>query len=342
VPADAIIEVAAPSFSRRENNRFLKDVRWRDPPAATYRPAVPVRDAVASGLAALGRRYPLCRGHGWLARHAFPDPPGHADAVEVALRSGPRILVHPDEFIGRIVFYFGELDPRISWICHRILRPGDAVVDVGANYGVVSLVAAALVGPRGVVHAFEPQPHLAALLRRSSERNGFAQLHLHELALSEADAELQLRIPDGNLGGASLSRVVGPGSSISVAVRHSGTVLAELDLSAIRMLKVDIEGHEAEFLRGGREHLRACPPDVIVFESNEALYEDGRHLPFWQREAVREIRNLGYVIVRISQRLGAVGPKLVRVQPGGDDSGFDFVAVHRSRYDEIAGLLAIS
>jgi FkbM family methyltransferase len=302
----------------------------------------PLREPVARGLATVGRRYPLCRGHGWLARHAFPAPPVGAEAVEVALRSGPRILVHPDEFIGRIVYYFGELDPRISWICRRVLRSGDAVVDVGANYGVVSLLAAKLVGGRGVVHAFEPQPHLATLLRRSSERNGFSQLRLHEIALSDTDAELQLRVPDGNLGGASLTRVSGPGSSIMVGARHSGTVLAELELPAIRMLKVDIEGHEAEFLRGGREFLRRCPPDVMVFESNEALYEDGDHVPFWKREAVREIGELGYELVRISQRLGAIGPKLVRVKPGRDDRGLDFVAVHRSVSSEIAALLAIS
>ena len=297
---------------------------------------------VVNALAGLGRRYPLCRGHGWLARHAFPDPAGDGAAIEVGLRSGPRVLVRPDEFIGRIVFYFGDLDPRISWICRRLLRSGDTVIDVGANYGVVSLVAADLVGPGGVVHAFEPQPQVADLLRRSVQRNEFTQVCVHEVALSDADAELELRIPLGNLGGASLSRASGSGSSINVQVRHSGTVLSQLDLSAIRMLKVDIEGHEAEFLRGGREFLRRCPPDVIVFESNDALYEDGVHVPFWQRPAVQELRDLGYDFVRVSQRFGATGPKLTPVRPGHDDRGLDFVAVHRSGYEDIAGALAIS
>lgn len=311
---------------------------------ASSRPAdvVSLPGSLAGALAVAGRRYPLCRGHGWLSRNVFPDPPGGGGAVEVRLRSGPRILVDPEEFIGRIVFYFGELDPRISWVCRRVLRRGDAVVDVGANYGVVSLLAAQLVGARGAVHAFEPQPHLAALLRRSAAANGFSQLHLHEVALSDADAELQLSIPAGNLGGASLTRSAAAGSSISVPVRHSGTALRELDLRAIRLLKVDIEGHEAQFLRGAREVLRSCPPDLVVFESNDALYETGAHVAFWQREAVRELVDLGYDLVRITQHLGAVGPKLVRVRPGRDDRGLDFVAVHRTRYQEIAGLLAIS
>ncbi len=298
--------------------------------------------ASVDALAFMGRRYPLCRGHGWLARNLFPKPGTDGDAVEVGLRSGPRVLVHPDEFIGRIVFYFGDLDPRISWICRCLLRPDDVVIDVGANYGVVSLLAAELVGASGSVHAFEPQPHVASLLRRSAQMNGYNQLHVHEVALSEEDGELELHIPVGNLGGASLTRLSGQGSSIPVKVRHGGTVLAELELPAIRLLKIDIEGHEAEFLRSGRDFLRSCPPDVILFESNDALYETGRHVPFWQRPAVRELGDLRYEMVRVGQRFAAVGPRLTRVKPGRDDPGLDFVAVHRSRYEEIAKVLAIS
>lgn len=296
-----------------------------------------------TAVAWLGRRYPLYRGHGWLSHHVFPNPyPGAAGVpTEVRLRSGPRVLVHTDEFIGRIVFYFGELDPRISWVCRRLLRPGDVVVDIGANYGVVSLLAAQLVGNGGMVHALEPQPAVADLLRRSVAANGFGHLHVHEVALSDADGELELRIPTGNLGGASLSRPAERGSSVMVRVRHGGTFLSELGLSRIRVLKVDIEGHEAQFLRGAHELLGDCPPDAIVFESNEALYETGGHVAFSDRAAVRQLLGLGYDMVRIGERLGAVAPKLTPVK-GGDDRGLDFVAVHRTKRREIAGLLGVS
>lgn len=301
-----------------------------------------LRESVVSRMAVVGRHYPLCRGHGWLARRLLEVRVEPGDPAEVRLRSGPLVLVHPNEFIGRIVFYFGDLDPRISWVCRRVLRPGDTVVDVGANYGVVSLLAADLVGGTGSVHAFEPQPLVVGMLRRSSERNGFDQLHVHDIALSDEDAELELRVPHGNLGGASLSRVSGSGSSITVTVRHSGTVLDELGLSSIRMMKIDIEGHEGRFLRGAGDFLESCPPEVIVFESNDTLYEDGEHIPFWRRETVERLTDLGYDLLRIGQSFGAVSPKVTRVEAGRDDPGLDFVAVHRTRYREIAGLLAIS
>lgn len=293
---------------------------------------------MVSALSHLGRRYPLCRGQYWLGRR-FPDPASHGDAIEVGLRLGPRVLVYPNELVGRAIFYFGDLDPRITWVCRQILRPGDTVIDVGANYGVVSLVAAQLVGAGGLVHAYEPQPQVAALLRRSVQRNSFTQLQVHEVGLSDANAELELHVPFEHLGGASFNRVDGPGSSIRVEVLHAGTVLSDLDLPAIRLLKVDIEGHEAEFLRGGHDFLRQHPPEVILFESNDHCFAK-EHVPFWQRDAVCELQDLGYDLVRITQAVGALRPKFLRMRSD-DDSGSDFVAIHRSRYAEIARLLAV-
>lgn len=290
-------------------------------------------------LRALGHRYPLCRGQFWLGRN-FPEPTADGGAIEAGLRNGPRIWVYPNELIGRAVFYFGDLDPRITWVCQKVLGPGDTVVDVGANYGVIGLVAADLVGPDGLVHAFEPQPALAALLRQSALRNGFKQLHVHEVGLSEFDDVVEMHVPAGHFGGASLNRLSGPGAPLTVEVRHAGRALAELDLPLIRLLKVDIEGHEAAFFRGGHHLFRSSPPEVILFELNDAAYETTTHISFWDREVVLELSDLGYVLVRISQRLGAVAPKLVRMRPG-HDRGLDFVAVHRTKYAEIARILPI-
>lgn len=304
----------------------------------------PRRRRAGTRLAQLGRRYPLYRGHGWLAHHVFPPPRPGSDgsAVEVRLRGGLRVLVYPDEYIGRIVFYFGDLDPRISWVCRRLLRPGDAVVDVGANYGVVSLLAAQLVGNGGIVHAVEPQPEVAALLRRSAERNSLSHLHVHEVALSDSHGERDLTIPVGHLGGASLTRTAERASVVPVRVHHAGTFLSELGLPHIRMLKLDIEGHEAQFLEGAGEFLRGCGPDVVVFESNDALYESGGGLGFWQRKAVRQLHELGYDMLSIGECFGAWSPKLSRVPLDDDDDALDFVAVNRRRYRHIAGLLGVS
>ena len=57
------------------------------------------RGSIVDGLAVLGRRYPLCRGHGWLARNLFPDPGGNGEAVEVTLRDDPPVRLQAGETV---------------------------------------------------------------------------------------------------------------------------------------------------------------------------------------------------------------------------------------------------
>jgi FkbM family methyltransferase len=295
---------------------------------------------------AAGHHYPLHRGHSRLATKLLPAPPG-SEPVEVRLRCGARLLVRPDEHIGRTVFYFGDLEPKLSWVCSRVLRPGDTAVDVGANYGVITLLAAQAVGAGGCVHAFEPQPAVAALLRQSLALNGMDQVQVHELALSDADGELQLQVPDHNLGAASLSRALdGPGASYSVAVRASGNFLAGLDVGPVRLMKVDIEGHEPAFLRGAARFLATAPPDVIVFESNDHVFGAyDRPLSLWDRPAVRQIRDLGYEIVGIDRTLKSTFLMgLTRFRPGRDDDfghSLDYVAIFGPKYAALAEMLGI-
>ena len=307
-----------------------------------------VIDRAARAVAVAGHRYPLLRGHSRIATQFLPAAARPvSDVVEVRLRSGPRILVRPDEHIGRTVYFFGDLEPKLSWVCSRVLRPGDTAVDVGANYGVITLLAAHAVGQKGRVHAFEPQPGVAELLRRSVARNAMSQVQVHELALSDTDGRLDLQVPDHNLGAASLSRSLpGPGAKYGVEVRASGPYLAALDLGPIRLLKVDIEGHEPAFLRGAREFLAASPPDVIVFESNDHVFgpADGT-LSLWERPAVQAIRELGYQIVGIDRTVRSVFLMgLTRLVPGRDDDfghSLDYVAIHSPKYASVASALAI-
>jgi FkbM family methyltransferase len=303
-------------------------------------------DSMSRVLAGFGRRYPLHRGHSRIATRWLPAPPP-GDAIPVPLRCGPRLFVHADEHIGRTVFYFGDLEPKLSWVCSQLLGPGHTVLDVGANYGVITMLAAQAVGPGGCVHAFEPQPGVAELLRRSVSLNGMSQVVVHEVALSDSDGQLELRVPTENLGAASLGRSHdGPSTAFTVDVRSSGAYLASLDLGPIRLLKIDIEGHEPAFLRGARDYLAAAPPDVIVFESNEHVFDSSaRRLSLWDRPAVRQIHELGYEIVGIDRTVRSTFVMgLTRLQPGHDDDfghSLDYVAIYKPKYRDTAAHLGI-
>jgi FkbM family methyltransferase len=279
---------------------------------------------LARPLTALLRRYPFFSGGASLvARGPFPRlaPPG--PVATARLRDGARLRVHPGDFIGRAILLTGDYDPKITWLCRQVLRPGDTVLDIGANHGIVSAYAAGLVGPSGAVHAFEPQRDLADLLAASMKLNGYRQVTVHALALSDTDGVLALHgtranAPMVSLGGGEHGEHGEDEILDTVPVRRGDTLFAELGLRPIRLLKVDIEGHEEAFLAGSLSYLSQNRPDVIAFESHGSA-------PFRRRPVVAMLSDLGYELFQIPKAM--LRMRLTPVRGDRTGRGFDFVAV---------------
>jgi FkbM family methyltransferase len=246
----------------------------------------------------------------------------HDEVVVTTLRDGTRLKVKLNDFIGRTIYYVGDYDRKITWLCRQFLRPGDCMLDIGANMGVVAAYAARRVGPAGVVHAFEPQPNLAAWLKESAALNGFKHLHVHQIALSDRDGSLPFYVASSTSATASLDDAAAPGKqAITVRVCHTGSYLAELNLPAIRLLKLDVENHELAVLSGARAFFEKNPPEVIAFESHP------QGVPaFLERPLVRLLREMDYRLFQIPKAFFRM--YLKDVSDGAVDRGFDFVAIH--------------
>ena len=96
----------------------------------------------------------------------------------------------------------------------RLVRPGMLVLDVGANVGLYSLLLARLVGERGCVYSFEPEPHLCATLRENCGSNGITNVIPFEYAAGPSNARQRFQCATFNSGNNSLGR----GSSRAVAL----------------------------------------------------------------------------------------------------------------------------
>ena len=146
--------------------------------------------------ASLTRRYPFYSGRARFANSRFVQGlagPG-AEAVWARVPGG-EVLARLDDFLGRTAFYVGDIDGKLTWICSRIVRPGDTVLDIGANIGTVTIWLSALVGEKGKVHSFEPNPTAHKALQLLIERNKSANICLHPVALGEEEGSLDLVIP---------------------------------------------------------------------------------------------------------------------------------------------------
>lgn len=153
----------------------------------------------------------------------------------------------------------------------RLVKPGDVVVDAGANIGYVTALLARWVGPTGRVHSFEPVPVTADLLRRAIARAGFKHVQIHACGVSSETGVATMHIPQYADGGENLyeSRVV----SASETADEAGTIRIPLcrmdealaaDIPRITFIKIDVEGHEESALKGAAAILEQARPALLI------------------------------------------------------------------------------
>ncbi|MGA2434203.1 MAG: FkbM family methyltransferase [Bryobacteraceae bacterium] len=247
-------------------------------------------------------------------------------AVIAELRNGAKALVLVNDYIGRALYLWGEHDPRITSVVETVLQPGDTMLDIGANFGAVGLVAAQKVGPTGSVHMFEPQPLVAQFLRTSVLMNGFFQAEVHECALSDRSAGGEMEVVSlGNLGMTHVSQDGDEvkGQRIRVRVEDANRYLRSLGCAKAALIKIDVEGHEAIILGSMRDWLLETEPGVILFE----CHLDGG--TFWGQETVRILSEIGYEF--LAYDLTRIWRNRLYPVPRGmrKPAGHDFVAVRR-------------
>jgi FkbM family methyltransferase len=117
--------------------------------------------------------------------------------------------------------------------------------DVGANVGFYTLLFAELVGAGGRVFAFEPAPRNVQMLRRHVEMNRCQNVRIFPCALGNIDGETGF-----DPGPDTLTGHLAAGGPLKVSCSRADTLLAEGQLEAPDVIKIDVEGAEADVLRG--------------------------------------------------------------------------------------------
>jgi FkbM family methyltransferase len=149
----------------------------------------------------------------------------------------------------------------------RMCRTSLVVVDVGANVGLFSCLAAARVGDAGRVVAFEPIPANLRYLRRNVAQNGYSdRVRIEEKAVGEDVGTVDIFMVKGSIGTHSISarNAANSTESVSVPVTNLDTYAEENGLSRIDALKVDVEGYEGHVLRGATAVLKRDRPSLFV------------------------------------------------------------------------------
>lgn len=184
-----------------------------------------------------------------------------------------RALCNPHSPFHRALYWFGRLDEhQIDAFLRTALRSGDHFVDVGANFGQMSALAAALVGEAGSVTAFEPHPELARLVQEHLCAEVGHIVKVYAKALGENREQVTLRVREDALGHSNIGRYEGAENAIAEGFTRAFEVeqvtgdeaLATLPAFGSVVVKIDVEGREPAVLIGLRELLRTRIDAVIL------------------------------------------------------------------------------
>jgi FkbM family methyltransferase len=195
----------------------------------------------------------------------------------------------------------GEYEPHLTAVFERYCRPGMTVVDVGANLGYYTLLAATLVGPSGRVVALEPNSENCRLLLSSLRRSGLANVQVLPVAADVGTGWAYYSTHVGSNGG-----LIDDGDLLT----RPGVVvptfrLDDLVAGPVGLVKMDVEGAEARVVRGATrliEHERPIvttelKEEMLTRVSNTTL---GEYLSYFE--------SLGYTAALLEKETGTEKP----------------------------------
>jgi FkbM family methyltransferase len=219
-------------------------------------------------------------------------------------------------------------EPFTRTVIEMLTPSRELFIDVGANIGLFSLVVAKL-NPQLRVVAFEPNPKMFAILSEHKRVNELSNLTAEPLALSNEDGEANLFL---NMSDMSASLAPDFQENFNPALRTVPVKIMTLDSYVQRIgvtgsfvLKVDVEGHDEEFLEGAVASIAKFKPDIVI----EVLGD-------FDPSALDQLRSLGYSFYRITDQ-GLIESDAVTLTKIGDFTFFNYLFTIRPP-GELAGV----
>jgi len=197
-----------------------------------------------------------------LRRLAFPYFRARDEPFERAVDDGV-FVGNTTDMLSMYVLAFGVWEPHLSAFMRQRLGPGDVFVDVGANCGWYTLLAARRVGADGTVVAIEPFAPIVERLEQQIARNALTNVRVIPEAVS--DHVGRVSIEPGPAQHTGLTRALHESAdAASVPCRPLPEMLGDTLWSRVRLVKIDVEGAEFVAIRGLASRLSGLPSDAEI------------------------------------------------------------------------------
>ena len=226
---------------------------------------------------------------------------------------GYRMILRMDDWCERMTYFLGCYDsPDVHALLRTALKPGDTFVDIGANIGMITLMAARAVGAEGRILAFEPHPVTVERLRRVLDLNAVKNTTVYPIGLGDREGILPLQTIDQSSVWSSFAvRAELPGltyKTVNVPIRRADDSLPE-DLGPRTLIKIDAEGYECKVLEGMKNVLRKHPAVITEVEPDILKSAGSSTEELWKRMV-----DAGYdpFFCELRRRLGSTGALVLR------------------------------
>lgn len=199
------------------------------------------------------------------------------------------------DWLGQYVYLNGVYEPPTAAAIAMLIKPGDTMIDVGANAGFFSLMGASLVGEGGRVLSFEPIPSVREILATNIKLNGYDNIDVFPVALSNQTAVV--KIYEGPIGHKGISSLR-PIPSHSGQIEINAIALDDMTdrINTVSLIKIDVEGAELLALTGMEKLVRRDHPSFIIEFTDKYLQSFGhsaKQLAGW-------LESHGYKLYRIN------------------------------------------
>ena len=232
-------------------------------------------------------------------------PRGRDVPMQARTRFGARMHVRFPDTIQSYVYFFGVWEPGITAYITQALKPGDVVIDIGANVGYDTLLASHLVGPTGHVHAIEASPHVHHLLTENLALNQTRNVTAYHVAVCALACDVPVYLHDAvNLGGTTIVPAVAARRAAcletTVPGLPLGAIIDEATILNARLIKIDVEGAESLVVQGFASLLprMAQHTELLIEISAEGLRDHGTTIP----DFLKLFRDAGFVPFAIGNR----------------------------------------
>jgi FkbM family methyltransferase len=193
-----------------------------------------------------------------------------AGDVEFTACEGQRFLSPPNNISSFIAATFDERDLNIVRFWNRALPPEPIIFDIGANIGLYTISAGRHAGQNGLVIGFEAHPATFRYLERNTARRSDFRIVVENLAVGAQTSEARIAFNAKNPGETHMSAGSETGDPVFMVALDDYCI--QHSIPRIDYMKIDVEGYEANVLRGAASII-AASPDILI----QTEYEP-RHL----------------------------------------------------------------